>query len=136
MKIESVIIHHLVKGGDLNHHGTLFAGRGAEWMVEAGFIATSSVLPAKYLLCMNIHGMRFKRPVEAGEVVRFTSRVVFTGRSRLITHIKAETKGEPTVDGFITFVYIDDHGKSRPHGLVVEAETEEERALQQQAAAL
>ena len=31
----------LVKGEDLNHHGTLYAGRTAEWFVEAGFIAAA-----------------------------------------------------------------------------------------------
>ena len=28
-------ISHLIKSEDLNHHGTLFAGRTAEWLVEA-----------------------------------------------------------------------------------------------------
>lgn len=27
-------ISHLIKSEDLNHHGTLFAGRTAEWLVE------------------------------------------------------------------------------------------------------
>mgnify|MGYP001020425278 CR=1 FL=1 len=115
MRIETLVMHHLVKGEDLNHHGTLFAGRGAEWLVEAGFIAASNVLPAKYLLCMKIHGMQF---------------------SRLITYIRAETKGELTVEGFITFVYVDDEGRSRPHGLTVEAVSEEEQELQRQASEL
>ncbi len=136
MRIETLVMHHLVKGEDLNHHGTLFAGRGAEWLVEAGFIAASNVLPAKYLLCMKIHGMQFRRPVEPGEVVRFSAAVVFTGRSRLITYIRAETKGELTVEGFITFVYVDDEGRSRPHGLTVEAVSEEEQELQRQASEL
>ena len=30
-------ISHLVKSEDLNHHGTLFAGRTAEWLVERRF---------------------------------------------------------------------------------------------------
>ena len=41
---KQLIIHHLVKGEDLNHHRTLFAGRGAEWLVEAGFIAAADML--------------------------------------------------------------------------------------------
>ena len=31
MNIKTYVIHRHVKGQDLNHHGTLFAGRGAEW---------------------------------------------------------------------------------------------------------
>ncbi len=36
------IISHLVKSEDLNHHGTLFAGRSAEWLVESGFVAAAA----------------------------------------------------------------------------------------------
>ena len=129
-------VHHLVKGEDLNHHRTLYAGRGTEWMVEAGFIAASSLLPAEYVLCLKIHGMVFSRPVNPGEVVKFESRIVLTGRSRLVAYIQATTKDEPTVDGFITFVYIDDEGKSRPHGITIEAETEEEIEIQKRASML
>ena len=41
MGIQALSIYHLVKSEDLNHHRTLFAGRGAEWLVEAGFIAAA-----------------------------------------------------------------------------------------------
>lgn len=136
MKMETLTIHHLVKGEDLNHHHTLYAGRGAEWMVEAGFIAASNLLPPQYVLCLKIHGMMFTRPVKPGEVVRFDSKIVLSGRSRLVAYIKATTKGEMTVDGFITFVYVDDQGKSRPHGITIEAETEDELELQRQASEL
>ncbi len=136
MKMQTMTVHHLVKGEDLNHHRTLYAGRGAEWLVEAAFIAASSLLPAEYVLCLKIHGMVFSRPVSPGEVVKFESRIVLTGRSRLVAYIKATTKGEATVDGFITFVYIDDEGKSRPHGITIEAETEEEIEIQKRASML
>ena len=136
MKMEKLVIHHLVKGEDLNHHRTLFAGRGAEWLVEAGFIAAANLLPPEHVLCLKIHGMQFRRPVKPGEVVRFTSRVVLAGKSSLVSYISADTKGELTVDGFITFVHVDDEGKSKPHGLVIEAETEEEKDLQAKARAL
>jgi acyl-CoA hydrolase len=136
MKMQTMTVHHLVKGEDLNHHHTLYAGRGAEWLVEAGFIAASSLLPAEYVLCLKINGMVFSRPVSPGEVVKFESRIVLTGRSRLVAYIKATTKDEPTVDGFITFVYIDDEGRSRPHGITIEAETEEEIEIQKRASML
>ena len=136
MRMKTLTIHHLVKGEDLNHHRTLFAGRGAEWLVEAGFIAAADLLPPEYVLCLKIHGMTFQRPVRPGEVVRFDSKVVLTGRSRLISYVRATTKEELTVDGFLTFVYVDDHGKSRPHGITIEAETPEEIELQERASKL
>ncbi len=136
MRMKTLTIHHLVKGEDLNHHRTLFAGRGAEWLVEAGFIAAADLVPPEYVLCLKIHGMTFQRPVKPGEVVRFDSKIVQTGRSRLIAYVRATTKEELTVDGFLTFVYVDDHGKSRPHGIVIEAETPEEIELQERASQL
>lgn len=36
-------------------------------------------------------------------------------------------------DGFATFSYLDENHHSRPHGIVIEPETEEEKFLQQQA---
>ena len=136
MHMKTLTIHHLVKGEDLNHHSTLFAGRGAEWLVEAGFIAAADLLPPQYVLCLKIHGMTFQRPVKPGEVVRFDSKIVLTGRSRLIAYVRATTKEELTVDGFLTFVYVDDQGKSRPHGITIEAETLEEIELQERASQL
>ena len=133
MHMKTLTVHHLVKGEDLNHHRTLFAGRGAEWLVEAGFIAAADLLPPQYVLCLKIHGMTFQRPVRPGEVVRFDSKIVQTGKSRLIAYVRATTKEELTVDGFLTFVYVDDHGKSRPHGITIEAETPEEIELQERA---
>ena len=136
MRMKTLIVHHLVKGEDLNHHHSLYAGRGAEWMVESGFIAAADLLPPQYVLCLKIHGMTFQRPVRPGEVIRFESKIVLTGRSRLIAYVRATTKEELTVDGFLTFVYVDDHGKSRPHGITVEAETPEEIELQERASKL
>lgn len=136
MHMKTLTIHHLVKGEDLNHHHSLYAGRGAEWMVESGFIAAADLLPPQYVLCLKIHGMTFQRPVRPGEVIRFESKIVFTGRSRLIAYVRATTKEELTVDGFLTFVYVDDHGKSRPHGITIEAETPEEIELQERASKL
>ena len=133
MKIESLSIHHLVKSEDLNHHRTLYAGRGAEWLVEAGFIAASNLLPPEFVLCLKIHGMTFSRPVRPGEVVRYDTQIVKTGKSSLSAYIRASVKGEQTVDGFITFVYVDEHGKSRPHGITNEAETEEQIEWQRRA---
>ena len=133
MGMQTLSVYHLVKSEDLNHHRTLFAGRGAEWLVEAGFIAAASMLPPEFILCVKIHGMEFSRPVRPGEIVCFNSRVVLTGRSRVIAYIRADVKGEQAVDGFITFVYVDEQGKARPHGIVIEADTLEEKELQERA---
>ena len=95
--------HRLVKGEDLNHHGTLFAGRGAEWFVESGFIAASKYLNPQYVICLKIHGMHFSKPVRPGEVIVLKSAIVYTGRTSLTAHVDVfNAKDESIVDGFIT----------------------------------
>ena len=70
MNIKTYVIHRHVKGQDLNHHGTLFAGRGAEWFVEAGLIAAASLTSPEKVVCMNIHGIVFA-PIHVSGKRRF-----------------------------------------------------------------
>jgi acyl-CoA hydrolase len=125
--------HHLVKQEDINHHGTLYAGRSAEWFVESGFIAASSLLTPASTVCLHIHGMTFSRPVHPGQIACFQSQVVFSGRSKLVSYIRMETEGELVVEGFITFIHVDENGKVLPHGITIVPETDEEKELYQRA---
>jgi len=138
MKPQSFHYDRLVKSEDLNHHGTLFAGRSAEWFVEAGFIAAASALPPQNIVCLKIHGMTFTRPVKPGEIACFESRIVHTGRTSLKTYIRLRLRDreEPVLSGFITFVFVDENGQAQPHGLHLELETEEDRQFNQVAKAL
>ena len=133
-----LITHHLVKSEDLNHHGTLFAGRNAEWFVESGFVAAAALTHPENIVCLKIHGMSFTRPVRRGEVIRFESRIILTGRSRIVAHIQMKGKVETdvVVEGFITFVHVDQDGKTLPHGITVTADTAEEIELQEKAKTL
>jgi acyl-CoA hydrolase len=131
--MESVKIYHLVKAGDLNHHGTLFAGRTAEWFVEAGFIAAARLAKPENIVCLNIHGMKFTRPINNGAIICLESRVVLAGRTSLVVHVQSVLEKEVVLEGFITFVHVDEKGKPLPHHLKVEATTKEEEALQAEA---
>jgi acyl-CoA hydrolase len=126
-------VYHLIKHEDLNHHGTLYAGRTAEWFVEAGFIAASSLLTPASTVCLQIHGMTFSRPVHLGEIACFFSQVVFSGRSKLVSYIKMQVGDELVVEGFVTFVHVDPEGKVQAHGINIIPETEEEKQLCQRA---
>ncbi len=121
----------LVKSEDLNHHGTLYAGRSAEWFVEAGFIAAAALTRPESIVCLKIHGMTFMRPVQRGEIIDFESRIVLTGRTSLHAHVRMRAKGEFVMDGFITFVNVDHEGRARPHGIEIAPATLEAQALQQ-----
>lgn len=129
----------LVKSEDLNHHGTLFAGRCAEWFVESGFIAVAGLLDPKYIVCLRIYGMEFLHPVRAGQVLTFESRIASLGRSTLMVNVRSYENQTPErnfSDGFITFCYVDDQTRARPHGLVFEPQTPAERELYLRARAL
>jgi acyl-CoA hydrolase len=138
MEINKYEIHHVVMGQDANHHGTLFAGQGAKWFVEAGFIAAANTTSPESTVCVNIHGMKFKTSVPLGTVVRYESKIVLSGRTSLVAYVKAvKSKDEAfIVDGFLTFVHVDQHGRPTPHGITIEAVAEEEIALQTKAMAL
>jgi acyl-CoA hydrolase len=124
---------HLVKGEDLNHHGTLYAGRTAEWFVESGFIAAASMTKPENIVCLKIHGMTFSRPIRKGELPVFTSRVVLTGETKIVSLIEVRILGKLAVRGFITFIHVDLEGKSSPHGLDFVPATPEDIALNEEA---
>lgn len=121
----------LVKSEDLNHHGTLFAGRTAEWFVESGFIAAASILNPKNVVCLTIHGMHFSKPVKPGEVLKFSSRIACTGKSSLMAYICVEKSNDQSilVDGFITFIHVDENTKPTPHGIKLVLRTEEQQRI-------
>ncbi len=126
MEIKSVKSYRLVKSEDLNHHGTLFAGRTSEWFVESGFIAASLLINPRHLICVNIHGMHFIKPVKLGQTVCFESKVIHTGNSSIITYTKvsvldeAEHTEKVVVDGFITYLYVDENTRPKNHNIVLE----------------
>lgn len=138
MKIEVLSTRHLVKGEDLNHHGTLYAGRGVEWMVEAGFIAASTAVGDEHVVCMRINSLLFRKPVPKGQMVTYESSVVYAGRTSLIVYVKVVNgrTGEFIVDGFFTYVYVNEAGAAIPHGIVIEPSNEAERTLYDEARAL
>ena len=138
IRAETLVTSRLVKSEDLNHHGTLFAGRTAEWFVESGFIAATALLNPKSIVCLNIHGMFFAKPARSGDVLRFSSSIVYTGRTSLTVYVYVEKKGEekPLVDGFVTFIHVDENTRPSPHFLVIEPVSELEKNLYETARGL
>jgi acyl-CoA hydrolase len=127
----SSVTMRLVKSEDLNHHGTLFAGRTAEWFVESGFIAATSLLDPKSVVCLKIHGMYFTKPAKSGEVLKFSSKVVFTGKTSLTVYVHVEKSNDANtfVDGFVTFIHVDEETRPSPHFIEIKPESEEDQIL-------
>jgi acyl-CoA hydrolase len=136
MTITTYQTYHLVKSEDLNHHGTLYAGRNAEWFVESGFVAAASLTRPENILCLKIHGMEFTRPVHLGEIICFESKIIDTGHSRIVAYIAMKSKEQVIVKGFITFVNADQEGRPLAHGITITPETQEDVDLQMQARSL
>lgn len=135
MNMRTHSICRLVKSEDLNHHGTLFAGKTAMWFVESGFIAAASLTHPENIVCLNIHGMLFLKPIHNGAIVRFESKVALAGKTRLVSYVKVvdNRSDEFLLDGFISFVHVDRQGRPVPHGIVIETADPEDRALQERA---
>ncbi len=120
---------HLVKEEDLNHHGTLFAARAAAWLVEAGF-ATAACEHGNTdeIVMRNLQNMSFFKPVKKGTVVRFEGQVVHVGNTSLMVAVQASDAltGQMAIEGFITFVTIEQQTASKKAHQVKLDETEDE----------
>jgi acyl-CoA hydrolase len=135
MKLKMHTTVHLVKSADLNHHGTLFAGKTAMWFVEAGFIAAAGLTNPESIVLMNIHEMLFMKPIHNGSVVRFESKVVLAGNTRLVSYVKVldNSSEDFLLEGFITFIHLGKHAKPLPHGIIINPTDPEDMALREKA---
>lgn len=132
---------HLVKSEDLNHHGTLYAGRTAEWLVEAAFIAAAAEHGRPQdVVCVNIHGFTFKKPVEKGGIITFVSKIAKVGNSSITVYVKSISGNLKTayVEGFLTFVCVEPDTKvKRAHGIVMDEPMDaEEKEIRERASKL
>jgi acyl-CoA hydrolase len=135
MELKTHSICRLVKSEDLNHHGTLFAGKTAMWVVEAGFIAAASLTHPENVVCINVHGMLFKKPVRSGHIIRLEGKVVLASKTRLVSYVKMldNATGEAYMDGFLSFVHVDLKGRATPHGIVLDYTDPEDIVLLERA---
>jgi acyl-CoA hydrolase len=135
--MEKMKLSHLVKSGELNHHGTLFAGQMAEWFVEACFINGAQITESpENIVCLKIHGFRFNMPTNNGDILHIETQMVKAGTTSFTVYGKATRNNdiELIADGFITFVFVNENGKPIPHNITLdEAKTKEEKELRKQA---
>ncbi len=124
-----VVTSRLVKSEDLNHHGTLFAGRAAEWFVETCFICGAKITgKPENIVCVKIHGFTFNEPATKGDVLNFEARLAKTGRTSFTVYGKITKNDSNNIlsDGYITFVFVDEKGKPMPHNILLDDPIDEE----------
>lgn len=111
----------LVKSKDLNHHGTLFAGTTASWIVESGFIQAATVTGRPQdIVCLKLHGLTFRQPVGLGSILVFRAHLAHAGSSSIGIYVEVEYQDKIMIDGFITFVLVDSDGKPQKHGIKID----------------
>ncbi|MBQ3107372.1 MAG: acyl-CoA thioesterase [Firmicutes bacterium] len=111
----------LVKMEDLNHHHTLFAVRGASWLIETSFATAACELgTTEGIVFRNINDLAFTHPGKCGDIIQFESRVVRTTETTITVHAVMNSFLDQTklAESYITFVTIFEGTKTRkPHGI-------------------
>ncbi len=118
--LQETVISHLIRPEDLQHHGTLFAGRMAEWFVETCFIAACRLTgKPEDIVCVQIHGMHFRKRAGNGDIIEIRSKIAYLSRTSITVHGEAFINLSKTaaVSGMITFVTVDKENKPYAHGL-------------------
>ena len=97
-EMKATYSQRLIKLADLNHHQTFFAGRCSEWFLESSYFAVAQYVDTKDTVLLVLHGIDFKFPIFAGDIVTFESKVVSVGRSTLTVYTKMYRSREPEKD--------------------------------------
>jgi len=138
--LKETSISHLIKPEDLQHHGTLFAGQMANWLVETLFIAACRFIgKPEDIVCVQIHGLNFTRPIGNGDIIEIKAKLALAGTKSVTCYGEAACEGDasPRVTGMATFVTMDKTGKTYEHGLTLPPEyIAQNRALYEKALAL
>jgi acyl-CoA hydrolase len=116
--MESTILH-LIRPEDLNHHGTMFAGQMAKWLVEAGLMTASRLVgKPEDIVCVQLNGMTFKKPLNNGDLIEIRSRVACIGSTSLTVCSQVFRKLDvaPVVSNMATFVTVNKQSKPYEHG--------------------
>ena len=114
-----ITLRFLAAPTDAGQSGSVSAGRVLEWIDKAGYAAAAG-WSGTYAVTAYVGNVRFTRPVEVGELVEVTARVVHTGRSSM--HITVDVASgqprtremAPATRCLIIFVAVDEEGRSTP----------------------
>ena len=114
-----ITLRFLAAPTDAGRSGSVSAGRVLEWIDKAGYAAAAG-WSGTYAVTAYVGNVRFTRPVEVGELVEVTARVVHTGRTSM--HVTVDVaSGQPRTRELVPatrclviFVAVDEEGRSTP----------------------
>jgi acyl-CoA hydrolase len=134
---KETVVLHLIRPADLNHHGTLFAGQMAKWLVEAGLIAASRLVGRpEDIVCVQLNSMTFKKPIDNGDLIEIKSRIAFLGARSITVYNQVFVRRDtsPLVSSMATFVTVDNQNRPYEHGFMLSEEyIAENRAIYDEA---
>lgn len=115
------VTRHLVRPEHLNHHGTLFGGRIAEWMTEAAFIGIAEILGhTDHAVIVSTKDLTIKRPVAPGSVLQLDYETETVGTTSITIRVRGVDMLNPDTEfcsGTFIFVTVDENGHKRAHGI-------------------
>ncbi len=88
----------------------------AEWLVEAAFVAAASEHGRPQdVLCINIHGFIFKKPVAKGTILNIAFTGVKVGHTSIVVYVKAvsEIEKHSMLMDFLLLVCVEPDTKKR-----------------------
>ena len=117
--LEPVVLLNEVFPGDTNSMDTLYGGRLMSIMdTAAGMV--SSKFAHKEFVTVSVDALKFRRPAYQGDIIRTTSKVVWTSPRTAGVHViscrlsRSEWEGEEICSGFFFMVAIDSQMRPIP----------------------
>lgn len=110
-------IVELVFADDTNHHGSLFGGHGLSMMAKAGFI-TATRHCREVMVLASLERTNFKAPIQIGEIVDLSAKVIRVGTKSLTVNVKMWGEGLLTgdrtfcADSDFIMVAVDENGRA------------------------
>jgi acyl-CoA thioesterase YciA len=97
MSQPSLAVQVVMMPRDTNPHGTIFGGVVLSYIDQAGAIGARQAIAEAggslpTLVSVALNRVEFRHPVLVGDVVRFLTRVVRTGRTSITVHVDVEAQ--------------------------------------------
>ncbi|MCO4752946.1 MAG: acyl-CoA thioesterase [Bacteriovoracaceae bacterium] len=114
----SVIMREMVMPGDANKHGTIFGGKIMSWIDIAAAMAAERHCNNP-VVTAHISDIDFISPINVGHHVTIKASINYVGRSSMIVGVRVDSENpysgdkRKTTKAYVTFVAIDEFGKSR-----------------------
>ena len=132
-----ITLRFLASPTDAGYSGTVGGGRVLEWIDKAGYAAAAG-WSGTYCVTAYVGNVRFTRPVEVGDLVEATARIIHTGTSsmHILVTVSAGNPRHPellpTTECLMVFVAVGSDGRPTPVP-TLEPQDDEDRRWQESA---